>query len=774
MKLKTKTYYFIGIGGIGMSSLASILLQQKQRVCGSDLKENANTQFLKEIGAEIDFDQTRDTVPEECTIVYSSAIKDDHPQMQFAKDKKLQFLHRSDLLNQIMQEKKSFIVAGTHGKTWTSSLLTWVLHVADLSPSFSIGGKIKGLDRHGVFTDNNLFVAEADESDGSLTKYHPFGAIITNIGDDHLDHYESADNVEKAFFTCIQNTQSKEHLFYCGDDPKLFKIHQGVSFGFEEHNTIRGCHFSQDEKGVIFDIQIDKKCYPKMRLHQFGKHLASNALGVFGLCLKLGVDANVIQEAFCTFQGAKRRQEITFEKKGLCLIDDYGHHPKEIECTLKAIKKRMYPKRVICLFQPHRFSRLEAHLESFALSFDAADELLITDVFSAGETKRSVDQMDLIEKIKKRCPRFVKYISRQDIVPCFQKTLRPFDVLVTFGAGDITKIHTPLKEHFDIHDPKKYNVALLYGGRSYEHEITKLSFANIEKGLSDQLFNKTSFYVDRENTLPSLEKLKKFDLIYPVFHGFGEDGTMQGLCEILNVAYAGCGVKSCAIAMDKVATKKLCKQAGVPITRDVSFFHQEWKMDRQKVIEKIEKTLNYPCIAKAVFLGSSVATKRVFNQIELIEQLDCIFRHDKQALIEESISGREFEVAVLGDQEACYIAGPGEILTNGEVYDYVSKYEKPFETTLDVNLDPQLTKTLHDLAKKAYRAIGANGYARIDFLFKDNQFYFMEINPIPGFTAISLFPQMFESAGMSFENLLNKIVQFGLAKHHLQYAKITL
>jgi UDP-N-acetylmuramate--alanine ligase len=765
--LKDNSFYFIGIGGVGMSSLAQILCAEKKQVFGSDMQQNAHTQFLKELGCEIGFDQTEKNVPQSCVVVYNSLIQKTHPQMQDAIQKQLKVMHRSDLLNLIVQEYESYLVTGSSGKTSTSCLLTFVLLFANKSPSFCLGGQMIGIKQHGQL-GSGPFIAEADESDGSIIKYRPKGAIITNVSSDHLDFYKTKKNIQKAFHTFLNNVQDVSYCFYCGDDPFLKKVGKGTSFGWGTENQICALNYTQDCHYCSFDIQMNGQLFKDFKLSMMGEHMVCNALGVFGLCLKLGLEVDTIKRAFLAFKGVKKRQEVTFDSKSLTFFDDYGHFPKEIECTLKAIRTFAKNRRIVCVFEPHKYTRLKEHLDDFANSFDLVDELFITQVYPSGTKKNGVDHLTLIDKLNAKFPRKARYLPLEKSVDLLSNYLRPFDCLITFAAGDSTKIHPPLKAYFEKKDPKKYSLALFYGARSAEHEITKLSKANISKGLNRHFFDVAEIYVDKNNSLPSFEQLKQFDIMFPVFHSFGEDGTFQGLFEILGTPYCGCGVKSSAIAMDKVTTKILASVAGILTAKWITFFQEEWSRDKQALIKKIEHTFEYPFIVKANHLGSSIGTSLIRSLQELLIHMDLVFQCDHQAIVEEYIQGREFEFSVIGD-DPYQVAGPGEILTNGKIYDYESKYmNDSIKTTPKAILEDQLINTGQALALRAYKAVGCNGFARVDFLFKDNLFYLMEINPIPGFTSISLFPKMFEEKGVGLEALLNKIVQIALKRHRQQ------
>ncbi|MDN3507662.1 MAG: UDP-N-acetylmuramate--L-alanine ligase [Simkaniaceae bacterium] len=422
--------HFVGIGGIGMSSLATILLEKGENVTGSDIKEGAVVEKLTGKGAKIGIGHDAAHADGAERIIYSTAIDKSNPETALELPK----LHRSDLLKDLIDEKKGLLVAGTHGKTGTSGLLAWTLDVAGEDPSFAIGGFIGELDANGRHGEGDFFVAEACESDGTFLKYSGHAAIVTNADFDHIDFWKSRDENEKGFESFLD--KPFEHLFVCGDDALLKKSGKGTTYGLSDDNDIVVSNFRQDGWYSLFDLTWGEKSFEDIKLNLPGKHNALNAAAVFALCHALGIAQEAIYEAFETFPGMKRRVQKIGEKEGVLFIDDYAHHPLEVSETLLGLKRAFPFRRLVAIFQPHRFTRLKAFLDEFSSSFDAADEVLITDVFAAGEKP---DEKINSELLAANTPH-ATYVPWDDLVETAQTRLLDGDIAITLGAGSITTI----------------------------------------------------------------------------------------------------------------------------------------------------------------------------------------------------------------------------------------------------------------------------------------------------------------------------------------------
>ncbi|NGX54628.1 MAG: UDP-N-acetylmuramate--L-alanine ligase [Chlamydiae bacterium] len=782
-------YHFIGIGGIGMSALVRILLDKKIAVSGSDLSTSTNVQTLIERGAKVSVGHSESAIPPQATVVYSTAVKKENPEYQAALKKGCQLLHRSELLAQLMEGYKTIAIAGTHGKTTSSALLTTVLLEAKMDPTFALGGVVDGFN--GRLGKSDLFVAEADESDGSFLNYHPFGAIVTNLEPEHMEYYKSEANLQKAFQTFLSQVDSSDHLFCCREEMG-FGPEKGISYGFGEENDLQILDFHQEGWKSRFSITFEGRHYRDIELALLGKHNVLNATAVFGLSLRLGVPEEVIRRALCHFPGVARRCQKRGTVREVLQLDDYAHHPTEIAHTLRSVRKAIGERRFVVLFQPHRYTRTQDHFQAYCRSFDFADHLFVTDIYAAGEKPiASVTPEALIEEIQRVSTVPIDYLPRQQCAAALEEFLRPHDVLITLGAGDITHLHTDL---FKEKPPKKFTVGLIFGGLSAEHEISIKSARFVNDSLNRELYDvhhfgidkagnwitgdeathhlKNSTHVNSEKAQPLLskevvEELDKCNLFFPVLHGpYGEDGTIQGFIEMVGKPYAGPSYRCAAICMDKVLTKQLALASGVPTLPFVSFGYFQWLEEQKEIVEKIEKELRYPVFVKPVHVGSSIGISKVHEKKSLEEAIDYAFRFDTILMVEEGKEQcRELEFAVIGNQHGeISVPIPGEKLTDGAFVDYEKKYGKnAVKTTLHPDLSPEVLKEGQELARKAYTSTGNSGMTRVDFLLDpDERWWFFEMNPIPGLQPLSLFPKIWARENLPAQELMDRLIILGL------------
>ncbi|MFV0340365.1 MAG: UDP-N-acetylmuramate--L-alanine ligase [Parachlamydiaceae bacterium] len=782
--MENKTpYHFVGIGGIGMSGLARILLGRGYQVSGTDQNHSSIIQALQDNGATISIGHHEKHLPVGATLVYSSSIDSTNPEIKAAQQNKHSLMHRSELLKQLMVGQKPLLVAGTHGKTTITSLLTHLLKFAGMEPSFAIGGIAPTYSTNAAHGEGEYFVAEADESDGSFLRYDPYGAIISNIDTDHMDYYKT----EKALFHAFEEFASKvknpDLLLYCGDDIGLAKLKvQGISYGFGPNAVIRGENFRQQGFNVSLDVIYKGKAYKGFTVPLPGRHTGLNALAVIGMGLQLGIPEDKIRHAMATFGGVNRRAEVKQNSHHIIVIDDYGHHPTEIYTTLQGLKAAFPLYKLLVYFQPHRYSRTKDCLHQFGECFEDADELVITDIYAAGEAEiEGVNAKLILDEVKRASTLPVHYVSRDQLEEDALQRLTPYTVLVTLGAGDITK----LGPNLDLSKLKKFKLALLFGGKSSEHEISLKSARNIFEVLDKQVYDIKPFFISKKGAWVSGEEafsclyekegnfkgsftpileLATCSAAFPVFHGpNGEDGTVQGLLEMLLVPFAGCSSCSSAATMDKAMTKKLAMHAGLQVVPFVHFHGFEWKQEADSIVTQVEASLVYPLYVKPVHLGSTIGISRVKTREELVNAITKALQYDDQVLVEKEIKGREIEFALFGsDQLVAY--PPGEIKSCGKTYGYEEKYfSDAIEAVPQADLSQKLVQSGIEFAKRAYRALSCDGYARVDcFLDPNGEYYLNEINPIPGFTNNSLFPKIVNLHGMNSKDLVTELILIGM------------
>jgi UDP-N-acetylmuramate--alanine ligase len=447
-----KYYHFIGIGGIGMSGIAFLLIKSGFRVSGSDLKENSITQQLAGLGAQIFLGHNSSNVTEQDTVVYSSAISSDNCELAQAKILGIPLMQRAQALAELMQQKTAITVAGSHGKTTTTSLISFMLLEAGFCPTVAIGGILNNIHTNACLGSGELFVAEADESDGSFLNYTPKYSIITNIDQEHLDYYHNFENELDTFKLFIKRTLPDGCVFACSDDPNLLNImrdYEGrrVFFGLGAQADISAKDICFNGLLCDFDCYFKDKFICRFHLALGGRHNISNALAVVGLGLELGIDLKHIYSSLAGYKGAGRRLEIKFQSDKYLIIDDYAHHPSEIKATLAAVAN-LKVKRKIVIFQPHRYSRTQLLLNDFAKSFGQADYLILTDIYAASEQPiEGVNAQELLKKIKELNPdKEVLYLPKEDIFAHILGMLREGDLVMTLGAGDIVRVTDALAQ----------------------------------------------------------------------------------------------------------------------------------------------------------------------------------------------------------------------------------------------------------------------------------------------------------------------------------------
>jgi len=447
-----KTLHFIGIGGAGMSAIAKVAIESGYKVSGSDLKESITTIRLKEMGAKIFIGQKYANLKQADIVIVSTAIGQDNPEYKYAIDEKLPILRRAEMLDELMKRfEKRISIAGTHGKTTTSTMVAKALVDSQKKPTYLIGADSRDLGGNAALGTGDYFVAESDESDGSFLALHPNIGVVTNIEADHLDYYKDLENIKKHFDEFMAGVISRDgYLIINGDDPIVTEIaakyqERCITFGLEKPCDVMATKIAFSEEGARFNVKIKGKDKGEVYLQVFGNHNIANALVVFALALKEALPLDLVKKSLFEFSGAKRRFQWIGSENNINVYDDYGHHPTEIFTTLEGMRKSFPDRRIICIFQPHRYTRTRDLLESFPDAFQFADITFITEVYSANEEKiPKISGRLIVKRIKEKFDSDVRFVSKKSDVPkLLLPALRPGDMVITMGAGDI---HTVAKE----------------------------------------------------------------------------------------------------------------------------------------------------------------------------------------------------------------------------------------------------------------------------------------------------------------------------------------
>lgn len=451
-------YYFIAIGGIGMSGLAKYLAEDGFEVLGSDIKRNRNIDELEKFGAKIFIGHDADNLPEDCVVVASTAIKEDNPELIKAKALGLEILHRSDLLARISKglcgnKKKYFIgYSGTHGKTTTSGLSSYVLEKAGLNPSFVVGGIVPEIGINSNAGSGDFFIAELDESDGTIVKYQPEISVINNLEVDHVDFYtdglQSILDTFKVYLSTLPQNAKVLINNDCEGNLKLIEQNKEIkfiTFGLNDADYVA----KNIKLGVesSFDIFYKGEFLIELKSQMLGKHNVYNALAVLASLNESEVDLNLVKEHFYTFTGMGRRFQLSAKFDNISVYDDYAHHPTEIKATLSSMKVfKNDSNNIIAVFQPHRYSRFKGLWDEFLTAFDGVDKVFITDVYAASETPiECVSSSEFAQKLSSEIPCEHLSGSIAEVAEKLLPTLKSNDIVVGLGAGTITALGKELK-----------------------------------------------------------------------------------------------------------------------------------------------------------------------------------------------------------------------------------------------------------------------------------------------------------------------------------------
>ncbi|MFH1562408.1 MAG: UDP-N-acetylmuramate--L-alanine ligase [Nitrospirota bacterium] len=448
--------HLIGIGGSGMSGIAEVLLTFGYKVTGSDIHQSETTKRLEALGGKIYQGHDTHNIESADVVVYSSAISPDNPEIVYARTNRIPVIPRAEMLAELMRLKFGIAVAGAHGKTTTTSMISLVLTKAGLDPTVVVGGRFNDIGSNARLGNSNFMVAETDESDGSFLKLSPIMAVITNIDPEHLDFYKDLEEIKEAFLTFMNKVPFYGKIIFCMDCPNLRNLIERMERRFISYGLIKGAEVRAEDillngsyseyKLVVKDKELDR-----IRVNIPGLHYLSNSLAAVAVGLELGIDLSIIKDALAGYSGVHRRFEIKAEVKGTLIIDDYAHHPTEIKATLATLKLKE-PGRIIAVFQPHRYTRTKALIQEFGKAFNDADMVIVTSIYPAGEKPiPGVDASLIVENlIKQGHPKVMFIASFPEIVKFLMGVVAPQDAVITLGAGDVWKIGENLSKELKV------------------------------------------------------------------------------------------------------------------------------------------------------------------------------------------------------------------------------------------------------------------------------------------------------------------------------------
>ncbi len=445
-----KVIHLVGIGGIGMSGIAEVLYNLDYDVRGSDISESDTIERLRVLGVKVFKGHRPENIDGAHVVVISSAIGSDNPEVREAERRGIPVISRAEMLAELGRLKYSVLVAGSHGKTTTTSLISTVLAHAGLDPTVVIGGKLKALGTNARLGRGDFMVAEADESDGSFLKLIPTVGVVTNIDMEHMDYFTTMKALKEAFVSFMNRVPFYGVTVACIDDENVREVlpsvtRRVITYGFSEDADLRAEKIRKGFMSMDFEAVMGGESLGRLSIPSPGEHSVLNALAAIAVALELQVDINQVKESLREFGGIQRRLELKGKAKGVSVYDDYGHHPTEIRATLRAIRNSLREGRLIVVFQPHRYSRTKMLMEEFAASFGDADLLVMMDIYPAGEKPiKGIKTEALIGKMKGKGIFHAR--SAEEAIGRLEGELRSGDVVLTLGAGNVWKVGDLLLE----------------------------------------------------------------------------------------------------------------------------------------------------------------------------------------------------------------------------------------------------------------------------------------------------------------------------------------
>ncbi|MBW2595030.1 MAG: UDP-N-acetylmuramate--L-alanine ligase [Deltaproteobacteria bacterium] len=447
MYRKVKHIHFVGIGGIGMSGIAEVLLNLGYTISGSDLESSDITSRLESLGARVFQGHRPLNLMDVDVVVKSTAVGEDNPEVMEAHSRDIPVIPRAEMLAELLKMKYSIAVSGCHGKTTTTSIISTVLAHGGLDPTMVIGGRLDSIGSNARLGEGEFIVAEADESDGSFLHLNPYIAVITNVDREHLDYYPGIGEIKDAFLQFANSVPFYGAVILCGDCDNVRDIvprikRKVVTYGVHNEADFRAADISFNGLTSRFSLYRREALLGEIEMQVPGLFNVYNSMAAVAVALELGMEFSTIQEGLSAYKGVHRRLEIKGQAGGVTVVDDYGHHPTEIKAVLAAAKKAWEGRRLIAVFQPHRYTRTRALFDEFLGSFDDAGALILTDIYAASEKKiKGVHSMNLCKSIKDNGHGDVMYLSGfKEIVDHLTGIVKPGDVVMTLGAGDVWKI----------------------------------------------------------------------------------------------------------------------------------------------------------------------------------------------------------------------------------------------------------------------------------------------------------------------------------------------
>lgn len=734
-----RSLFLVGIGGAGMSALARLARQKGLVVEGSDSTEGDETKRLKAEGFPVKVGHT-DEIRTPDAMVLSDAIDlDSSPEVAAARTKGVPLLRRSQLLGWLLKDRKTIAVTGTHGKTTTTGMTGAGLVAAGLDPLVVVGAAVPQWGGPVRFGDGAWAVVEACEAYDALHDLDPEIVVLTNLEPDHLDFHGDWDRLRASVGRFVARGKT---LIYCAEDTGA----SDIADDFEGHKVGYGHQ-------EMADMALP------------GRHNALNAIGAWSACNETEAGdrssaEDLVMDAIRVFTGAERRLQTIHEGDGVTVIDDYAHHPTEIDASLDALRERYPGRRLVVAYQPHLYSRTRENLDGFARSLSEADLLVMTDIYPAREDPiPGISSARIAESAKTE----VRYVPSRFLLPReVARWAKEGDVVVGMGAGNISEFAPAFVTEWKRGRGEKKRVAVFYGGDNAEREVSILSSRSVLAALREAGYD--AYPVDatetlfRRGDLSDLAGDRRPDCAFLTVHGPGqEDGSLVGLMRLLHLPYTGSGLLASALAMDKAEAKIRLALAGLPVPQGARLIHE----NAEAFIAG--GGLGVPSVVKPNANGSTVGVSFVNDADELRQAVHRAFAYDDVVLVEEWLRGMEVSVPVLLDEVLPTI----EIRAKEGAYDFANKYTPgATEEIIPARLAPDVYAETQRLALAAHRALGCEAVSRTDMIVVDDvRPVILETNTLPGMTGTSLLPNAASAAGIPFPDVCARLVQDAIRRY---------
>lgn len=730
-------FYLVGIGGAGMSGIARMLHHRGRPVRGCDAVLTPLTEQLVQQGIPVGEGEDPRDLPEAYALVLSDAIDlKTSPLVRAAQNRGQAMFRRSQVLGWLLQDKKVIAVTGTHGKSTTTGMIAAGLRAAGLDPTVVVGAEVPELGSAIVEGKGDWAVIEACEAYEAYRDLDAQVAVVTNLELDHVDFHENLDRLTDSMRSFLGRVPA-DGLVLLADEPGTIPLAESLSAPVRRYGL------------SDWDTQAE------MSLP--GAHNRLNAAGAWLACQVAGAEPQSAAEGIRNFSGVERRLQVLHDGD-ITVIDDYAHHPTEIRASLQALRERYPGRRVVVVYQPHLYSRTAGLIPDFAEALSRADEVVLTDIYPARERPiPGVSSLRIVELVTSS----VHYVPMRFALPRQVAMIaQPGDIVVGMGAGTISDFAPAFVA--ELQRPSKARVAVICGGDSPEREVSLHSGQAVYDSLLRQGVRAEKVDIHallaQGRPLTDFVSADRFDLAFLCVHGtHAEDGTLQGLLELLGVPYTGSGVLASALGISKAATKARLREAGLPVS-------EEFLLRRGQALSL--EGLPCPAVVKPNTQGSTAGLRFVESRADLQTAIEYAFRFDAEVLVEPWLRGVETSTPVLGDRAL----PPVEIVPASGRYDFASKYEAgATEEICPARLPESVRQQLQDHALAAHRALGCQGLTRTDIFYCEGEFFILEVNTLPGMTPTSLAPRSAQEAGMDFDALVRAIAEEACERHGTRF-----